>query len=56
MIHTQKHPEHTGIWKLRHQIELAPGIWHARVKTKNAVGWSQFSAQHDFKVDDEETG
>ncbi|XP_055920000.1 neuronal growth regulator 1-like isoform X2 [Eupeodes corollae] len=52
IISTSKHPEHTGIWKLKHEIELVPGFWHARVKTKNTVGWSKFSAEHSFKIDD----
>ncbi|XP_055839599.1 protein amalgam [Episyrphus balteatus] len=52
IISTSKHPENTGIWKLKHEIELVPGFWHARVKTKNTVGWSKFSNEHNFKIDE----
>lgn len=52
IISTSKHPENTGVWKLKHEIELVPGFWHARVKTKNTIGWSKFSAEHSFKIDE----
>lgn len=47
---SQKHNEHTGIWKIRHELELGEGTWIARVKTKNTAGWSKFSNEHAFVV------
>ncbi|XP_030387280.1 lachesin [Scaptodrosophila lebanonensis] len=52
VIHTQRHNETSGIWKISHQMELTPGNWHARVKTKNTKGWSNFSPSHDFVIQD----
>lgn len=52
VIKSEKHHEHTGVWKLRHELELSPGLWHARVKTKNPAGWSKFSPQYDFRVEE----
>ncbi|XP_037942693.1 protein amalgam [Teleopsis dalmanni] len=50
VIHTQRHGENTDMWKITHEMELIPGNWHARMKAKNTVGWSEFSAAHNFKI------
>ncbi|XP_054089799.1 uncharacterized protein LOC105215939 isoform X2 [Zeugodacus cucurbitae] len=36
-------------------MELTPGRWHVRMRAKNTVGWSAFSAQHDFVINDNES-
>ncbi|XP_030558138.1 neurofascin [Drosophila novamexicana] len=54
VIQTQRHDKDSGIWKITHQMELSPGLWHARVKTKNTQGWSNFSPDHDFHIKDVE--
>lgn len=50
MIQTQRHDKDSGIWKITHQMELTPGLWHARVKTKNTEGWSNFAPDHDIVI------
>lgn len=35
-------------------MELTPGSWHVRMRAKNTVGWSAFSAQHDFVIKENE--
>ncbi|XP_067628244.1 neurotrimin [Eurosta solidaginis] len=52
VVHTHRHPE-SHIWKVIHEIELTPGSWHVRMRAKNTVGWSKFSAQHDFVIKDD---
>ncbi|KAL7735322.1 hypothetical protein ACLKA6_018016 [Drosophila palustris] len=54
MIKTHRHEKESGIWKITHQMELTPGLWHAHVKTKNTHGWSNFSPDHDFVIQDPE--
>uniref|UniRef100_A0A6P4EJ30 Neural cell adhesion molecule 2 n=1 Tax=Drosophila rhopaloa TaxID=1041015 RepID=A0A6P4EJ30_DRORH len=52
MLQTRRHNNTDNIWKITHQMELNSGVWHARVKTKNTHGWSQFSKEHIFTVQD----
>ncbi|XP_034479790.1 immunoglobulin superfamily member 10 [Drosophila innubila] len=52
MIKTHRHEKESGIWKITHQMELTPGLWHARVKTKNTHDWSHFSPEHDFTIEE----
>ncbi|XP_062129404.1 hemicentin-2 [Drosophila sulfurigaster albostrigata] len=56
MIKTQhhNHDKESGIWKITHEMELTPGLWHVRVKTKNTVGWSNFAPNHDVVIKDPE--
>lgn len=54
MVHTRRHAE-SHIWKVTHEMELTPGSWHVRMRAKNTVGWSAFSAQHDFVIKDNES-
>ncbi|XP_017867729.1 PREDICTED: uncharacterized protein LOC108616806 isoform X2 [Drosophila arizonae] len=54
IIHTQRHDKDNGIWKITHQMELTPGLWHARIKTKNTAGWSHFSPEHDILIKEQE--
>ncbi|XP_068145086.1 neural cell adhesion molecule 2 [Drosophila tropicalis] len=50
VLKTQHHNQTGGIWKITHQMELKPGLWHAHVKTKNTHGWSNFSPDHEFQI------
>ncbi|KAI8123930.1 hypothetical protein FF38_08195 [Lucilia cuprina] len=52
VIHTQRHEN--GIWKVTHEMELIEGEWQTRMKTKNIMGWSKFSAPFVFKIEDED--
>uniref|UniRef100_A0A0A1XK55 Protein amalgam n=1 Tax=Zeugodacus cucurbitae TaxID=28588 RepID=A0A0A1XK55_ZEUCU len=54
VVHTRRHAE-SHIWKVTHEMELTPGRWHVRMRAKNTVGWSAFSAQHDFAINDNES-
>ncbi|KAH8370488.1 hypothetical protein KR093_003652 [Drosophila rubida] len=56
MIKTQHHNsgKESGVWKITHEIELTPGLWHVRVKTKNTKGWSNFAPNHDIIIQDPE--
>ncbi|CAD7012373.1 unnamed protein product [Ceratitis capitata] len=54
VVHTHRHAD-THIWKVTHEMELTPGSWHVRMRAKNTVGWSAFSAQHDFVIKDNES-
>ncbi|KAH8299683.1 hypothetical protein KR044_004548, partial [Drosophila immigrans] len=56
MIKTQHHhnSKESGIWKITHEIELTPGLWHVRVKAKNIDGWSNFAPSHDIVIKDPE--
>ncbi|XP_017149410.1 protein amalgam [Drosophila miranda] len=55
VLQTQRHNQTGGIWKITHQLDLpARGLWHARVKTRNTQGWSNFSPDHDFRLADDE--
>ncbi|KAJ6645241.1 Titin [Pseudolycoriella hygida] len=42
-VHSEKSKEHSGIWKIQHKLSLDAGTWNARVKAKNADGWSDYS-------------
>lgn len=53
MIQTQRHDKDSGIWKITHQMELTPGLWHARVKTKNTEGWSNFALDQDIVIQEQ---
>lgn len=50
VIQTQRHEN--GIWKVSHEMELIEGEWQTRMRTKNIIGWSKFSAPFSFKIDD----
>ncbi|KAM7342362.1 neural cell adhesion molecule 1 isoform 2-T3 [Cochliomyia hominivorax] len=52
VIHTKRHEN--GIWKVTHEMELVEGEWQTRMKTKNTIGWSKFSAPFIFKIEDED--
>lgn len=52
MLHTHRHED--GIWKVTHEMELLPGEWQTRMKTKNTVGWSKFSTPYIFTIQDDE--
>lgn len=54
MLHTHRHE--AGIWKVTHEMELLPGEWQTRMKTKNTVGWSKFSAPYIFTIGEESEG
>ncbi|XP_017838581.1 lachesin [Drosophila busckii] len=54
VIQTRRHETDSGFWKITHQMELTPGVWHARVKTKNTHGWSHFSPDHDFVIKEQD--
>uniref|UniRef100_A0A1I8M6V2 Ig-like domain-containing protein n=1 Tax=Musca domestica TaxID=7370 RepID=A0A1I8M6V2_MUSDO len=51
VLHTHRHE--AGIWKVTHEMELLPGEWQTRMKTKNTVGWSKFSAPYIFTIGEE---
>ncbi|XP_054739858.1 protein amalgam [Anastrepha obliqua] len=53
VVHTHRHAE-SNIWKVTHEMELTPGSWHVRMRAKNTIGWSSFSAQHDFVIKDDD--
>lgn len=36
--------------RIQHELNLAPGVWHARVKAKNTEGWSEYSDQATIVV------
>ncbi|XP_017090771.2 protein amalgam [Drosophila bipectinata] len=51
VLETHRHNQTGGIWKITHQLDLPRrGLWHARVKTRNPYGWSNFSPDHDFTI------
>ncbi|KAH8269488.1 hypothetical protein KR018_004347, partial [Drosophila ironensis] len=52
VLETHRHNQTGGIWKITHQLDLPRrGLWHARVRTKNTHGWSNFSPDHDFTIE-----
>ncbi|XP_061390258.1 neural cell adhesion molecule 1, partial [Musca vetustissima] len=51
VLHTHRHED--GIWKITHEMELLPGEWQTRMKTKNTMGWSKFSAPYIFTIREE---
>ncbi|XP_036333889.1 neural cell adhesion molecule 2-like isoform X1 [Rhagoletis pomonella] len=53
VVHTHRHAD-SSIWKVTHEMELTPGSWHVRMRAKNTIGWSAFSAQHDFVIKDDD--
>ncbi|KAH8401514.1 hypothetical protein KR009_006013, partial [Drosophila setifemur] len=55
MLETHRHNQTGGVWKITHQLDLPRrGMWHARVKTRNTHGWSNFSPDHDFTIQSDE--
>ncbi|XP_020798507.1 obscurin [Drosophila serrata] len=55
VLQTHRHNHTEGIWKITHQLDLPRrGLWHARVKAKNTHGWSNFSPDHDFQIEDDD--
>ncbi|XP_055315896.1 peroxidasin homolog [Sitodiplosis mosellana] len=52
VIDQEQSKEHTGIWKIKHKLALAPGDWHVRVKSMNTEGWSGYSNLEDIPVPD----
>lgn len=42
--------EHSGVWRIEHHLSLEAGKWHARMKTRNSLGWSKFSTQETIEV------
>ncbi|CAD7089242.1 unnamed protein product [Hermetia illucens] len=54
MTETISTPQHqgSGSWKLQHQVELTPGTWHVRIKTRNIAGWSKFSKDETLVIED----
>ncbi|XP_055704862.1 MAM domain-containing glycosylphosphatidylinositol anchor protein 1 isoform X2 [Phlebotomus papatasi] len=49
-IVAEKHKEHSGIWVIQHRVQLSPGTWHARVKSRNTEGWSKYSEAQQINV------
>ncbi|KAL9918307.1 neurotrimin isoform 1-T8 [Glossina fuscipes fuscipes] len=49
VLHTQRHD--SGIWKISHEMELTPGEWQTRIKTRNTAGWSKFSMPYIFVIE-----
>ncbi|XP_037048344.1 lachesin-like isoform X2 [Bradysia coprophila] len=49
-VHSEKSKEHSGIWRIQHKLSLDSGTWNARVKAKNADGWSLYSDQETIVV------
>ncbi|XP_075166236.1 lachesin [Haematobia irritans] len=50
VLHTHRHED--GIWKVTHEMELLPGEWQTRMKTRNTKGWSKFSTPYIFTIND----
>ncbi|GAB0090793.1 uncharacterized protein DMENIID0001_055560 [Sergentomyia squamirostris] len=46
----EKHKEHSGVWLIQHRVQLSPGTWHARVKSRNTEGWSKYSEMQIINV------
>ncbi|XP_059607952.1 hemicentin-2-like isoform X2 [Phlebotomus argentipes] len=45
-----EHKDHSGVWLIQHRVQLSPGTWHARVKSRNTEGWSKYSESQIINV------